>query len=71
MVTDIKLAQNGFVVYLKDKVIEAVKLFQSIQDKTPVFFTDEKLPVLLIEKKPTFIKKLWSKINAYIKSHTS
>lgn len=61
IVINIKPAQNGFLVHLKGKANEAITLFQSIEEKTPVLFTEEK---------PTLIKKLWSKVNAYIQSHT-
>ena len=49
----IDIEKDGFYVYLKDRAKEATTMFSSLEEKTPVFFS---------EIKPSLIKRLWNKI---------
>ena len=52
-VLQVEEQRDGFHVYLKDRAKEATTMFSSLEEKTPVFFS---------EIKPSLIKRLWNKI---------
>ena len=52
-VLQVEEQRDGFHVYLKEKAREATAMFSSLEEKTPVFFSEREVGI---------VRRLWNKI---------